>query len=523
MRLSEAIGTLAVAGDCSTGRPRGACLTGSVIATELAQSYGLDEKTCKATYYTSLFRFLGCTSSGPEAGSMALGDDRGFSLAFLLCDWLDLSALEAALKSGVALHAAPDERDAAFATILEHHDAIKEIVNIHCAQSKTFAARLPLPANVLPCMPYLYARWDGGLGNVGKEDIPVPARAVSIGHVAALYTRLRGKQAAQDEISNRSAVDLDPHLCEHLLANWDAIFAPLDEGAEFDVYVAAEPGEPILVGLEYCEALSLIGADLVDQKSEWMGGHSRRVAALASRAGQIAGMTGQPLLALRHAGLLHDIGKCAIPNHLLNREDDLSQIERLEFETHSHQTEFILSHGDPFRTLGSLPSTAQERFNGAGYHRRVAQKGLSENLLAAANLYDELIFDRPSRPALSAHDATEHLIEQSQSGALMPSAVTAVLEAAGSPTKATRKAIPFGLTRREAQVIACLARSETSPQIAARLGISTKTAEHHVQSIYSKTGVRGRAPIAMLAIEHGLGSDEKELAWDTIKRKWLRR
>jgi hypothetical protein len=56
-----------------------------------------------------------------------------------------------------------------------------------------------------------------------------------------------------------------------------------------------------------------------------------------------------------------------------------------------------------------------------------------------------------------------------------------------------------------------------------RLGISAKATDHHVQSIYTKTGVRGRAPIAMLAIEHGLGSDEKELAWDVIKRKWLNR
>jgi hypothetical protein len=186
MRLSEAVGTLAIAGDCATARPRGACLTGSVVATRLAASYGLDQATCKAAYYTSLFRFIGCTSSGPEAGNMALGDDRGFSLAFLLCDWLDLTALEVALKSGVALHAAPAEREAAFGTILEHHGAIKEIVKIHCEQSRTFAARLPLPANVEPCMPYLYARWDGGLGNVGTEDISSPTRAVSIGHVAAL-------------------------------------------------------------------------------------------------------------------------------------------------------------------------------------------------------------------------------------------------------------------------------------------------------------------------------------------------
>ena len=52
------------------------------------------------------------------------------------------------------------------------------------------------------------------------------------------------------------------------------------------------------------------------------------------------------------------------------------------------------------------------------------------------------------------------------------------------------------------------------------LGFQPKTADHHIQSIYTKTGVRRRAPIAILAIEHGLGSDEKELMWDTIKRKW---
>jgi len=42
-------------------------------------------------------------------------------------------------------------------------------------------------------------------------------------------------------------------------------------------------------------------------------------------------------------------------------------------------------------------------------------------------------------------------------------------------------------------VIACSAWSKTTAQIAARLGISGKTADHHIQSIYSKTGVMGRA------------------------------
>lgn len=76
-------------------------------------------------------------------------------------------------------------------------------------------------------------------------------------------------------------------------------------------------------------------------------------------------------MALRHSALLHDIGKCAINNRLLNKATYLSHAERLEFETHWFQTEYILVHGDPFRTMGSLTSTAEERLDQSGYHRRM--------------------------------------------------------------------------------------------------------------------------------------------------------
>lgn len=131
---------------------------------------------------------------------------------------------------------------------------------------------------------------------------------------------------------------------------------------------------------------------------------------------------------------------------MLNKSVDLSHAERLEFETHTFQTEYILSHGNPFRTFGTLPSAAEERFDGSGYHRRTDQKGLRENILAAANLYHELVLDSPGKPAMSAKDATDQLTQQSKSDALMPSAVAAVLQAAGSPAKTARKALPFGLS-----------------------------------------------------------------------------
>jgi DNA-binding NarL/FixJ family response regulator len=77
-----------------------------------------------------------------------------------------------------------------------------------------------------------------------------------------------------------------------------------------------------------------------------------------------------------------------------------------------------------------------------------------------------------------------------------------VLEAAGHP--APRLARPAGLTEREVEVVAMLARGLQTKQIAHALGISVKTADRHVQNAYAKMGISTRAAAAVFAMQHGL-------------------
>ena len=62
----------------------------------------------------------------------------------------------------------------------------------------------------------------------------------------------------------------------------------------------------------------------------------------------------------------------------------------------------------------------------------------------------------------------------------------------------------MGLTEREAEVLALLARGMQTKQIARALGIAPKTAGNHVQNAYAKIGVSTRAAAAMFAMRHGL-------------------
>jgi DNA-binding NarL/FixJ family response regulator len=88
-------------------------------------------------------------------------------------------------------------------------------------------------------------------------------------------------------------------------------------------------------------------------------------------------------------------------------------------------------------------------------------------------------------------------------GRLDGEAVERVVAAAGH-RRSARPPLPVGLTAREAEVLRFLALGLTTRQVADRLVISAKTADHHVQHIYTKIGVSTRGTAALFAIEHGI-------------------
>src|SRR4051795_4373017 len=111
--------------------------------------------------------------------------------------------------------------------------------------------------------------------------------------------------------------------------------------------------------------------------------------------------------------------------------------------------------------------------------------------------------DRPHRMALVPVDAARRMRAMSAAGRLDGEAVERVLSAAG-PRRVARIPLPSGLTVREAEVLRLLTLGLTTRQVAARLVISAKTVDHHIQHIYSKIGVSTRGAAALFAIEHGI-------------------
>jgi len=131
---------------------------------------------------------------------------------------------------------------------------------------------------------------------------------------------------------------------------------------------------------------------------------------------------------------------------------------------------------------------------------------LAACVLAATEVYVGLTSERADRAAFSSGDAAMELRRLESEGALEPRACRAVLVAAGHgepPANAgKRPQNPGGLTRREVDVLRLAARGHTTREIADRLYISPKTADHHIQHIYGKIGVSTRAAAALWAMQH---------------------
>jgi len=81
--------------------------------------------------------------------------------------------------------------------------------------------------------------------------------------------------------------------------------------------------------------------------------------------------------------------------------------------------------------------------------------------------------------------------------------VDAVLAAAGQ-SRGKRRSGPAGLTPREVEVLALIARGASNRRVAQALGISAKTAGTHIERIYSKIGASTRSTATLFAMQHGL-------------------
>ena len=117
-------------------------------------------------------------------------------------------------------------------------------------------------------------------------------------------------------------------------------------------------------------------ARVIDAKSPFTARHSERVAEVADGIAQVLGFTDEERRTLRRAGLLHDIGKLAVSNRVLDKPGKLTDDEFTAIKTHPVYSLQILERAPCFAGLADLAANHHEKLDGSGYPRGLTAENL---------------------------------------------------------------------------------------------------------------------------------------------------
>ena len=159
--------------------------------------------------------------------------------------------------------------------------------------------------------------------------------------------------------------------------------------------------------VSYLRAVERWGAEVIEAKDAHTQGHSQRVAALAQKLGQVAGLSQRELTWLEIGGLLHDVGKTVVPPGVLGKAGALSEDEWELMKGHTVAGDTIVGGLELPYTVNPLVRSHHERFDGRGYPDGLTGDEIPfvVRVLSVADVYDALTSPRSYRGAFTPEKA----------------------------------------------------------------------------------------------------------------------
>jgi HD-GYP domain-containing protein (c-di-GMP phosphodiesterase class II) len=166
----------------------------------------------------------------------------------------------------------------------------------------------------------------------------------------------------------------------------------------------------------------------------------------------------------------------------------------------------MLRRSPALAALNPVAACHHERADGTGYVKGLTASDIAPEarIVAAADRYQAMTQPRAHRPALGPPAAMAELRRMASDNHVDREAAECVLAAAGHRPRRARAGHPAGLTTRETEVLRLIARGMTTKAVAEELVISPKTADSHIQHIYTKIGVSTRGAAALFAMQNAL-------------------
>lgn len=394
--LSEVISALTFALDLTENAVPGHSLRTCLIGMRLASAISLPEDELTNLYYALLLKDIGCADHVTRLSQIMGSDDRApWSLSGSHGD-LGSNPLLLERVWREVLPGVPLPGDIGRLAGLEARLGMQPsnaFEHEHHRGAETMR-HLSMSESTIEAVASIHERWDGTGTPAHKrgEQIPRLARICAVAQTIDAFATEHGAETALRMLRARRGTWFDPEIVRaaQLLHTSGRLWPqclPRDVEATRAEVLRLDPGVCSPLTPERVDRICEAFGNVVDAKSPFTYHHSLGVTEVAVAIATELGLSSERVSLVRRAAFLHDIGKLAVPNGILDKRGRLEPREWAVITRHPKISGSILARVSAFRELATLAAEHHERLDGSGYPYGLKAEHLSieSRLIAMAD------------------------------------------------------------------------------------------------------------------------------------------
>jgi HD-GYP domain-containing protein (c-di-GMP phosphodiesterase class II) len=206
-------------------------------------------------------------------------------------------------------------------------------------------------------------------------------------------------------ISTLGGREIAPELAEAFksIAGCEEFWLDLVSPRLYSILLHSAPCRNIEIDLSNLLSISEMFRRLIDFRSPFTAAHTAGVATSAAEIARLFELTEIEIELMEVAGNLHDLGKMAVPNAILNKPGKLTKEEFAIMRQHTYYTYAILNTIGDIQQIAEWAAFHHEKLDGSGYpfHLVASQLNIGARIMAVADIFTALAEERPYRKGLN--------------------------------------------------------------------------------------------------------------------------
>lgn len=308
----------------------------------------------------------------------------------------------------------------------QHKRTNLETYRVHCQYGEENVRRYPFLTGQQDIIRYHHENYDGsGYFGIKGEDIPLMAQIITLADTVDNMFHFE-----KSDVENRTAIKAfinkneGRYYSPEMVAAFKKVSAPtafwlnLQEPYLYTELEAKTPSHALELSLDEIYEITNVFSKIVDSKSVFTARHSSGLEEKTEVMSDFYGFDDTKKKGMMIAATLHDLGKLAISNAILDKPGKLDEAEMETMRSHTYYTAKALQQIDGFERISKWAANHHEKLDGSGYPfgYDAAVLGFEERLMGCLDMYQALTEDRPYREGMGHERALSILREQAQRG-----------------------------------------------------------------------------------------------------------